>query len=61
MKKKLLSLLAAAMMLTACSAAPAPTEAPVTAPIEEDNLFGYTLKASLENKTDLELMFTLNP
>ena len=85
MKKQFLSLLAAAMMLTACSNPPAPTEAPATVPvetapqvqftetvlvddenctfkitaIEEDNLFGYTLKVSLENKTDMELMFSL--
>ncbi|MBQ2968600.1 MAG: hypothetical protein IJE10_10845 [Clostridia bacterium] len=27
--------------------------------IEEDNLWGYTLKAELENKTDKNLMFTM--
>lgn len=85
MKKQFLSLLAAALMLTACSNPPAPTEAPATVPvetapqvqftetvlvddenctfkitaIEEDNLFGYTLKVALENKTDMELMFSL--
>ncbi|MBR3973566.1 MAG: hypothetical protein IKJ99_06410 [Oscillospiraceae bacterium] len=86
MKRKILSLLAASMMLTACSAAPAPTDTPATLPadissqvqfeelilvdnencsfkitsIEKDHLLGYTLKATLENKTDLELMFTLD-
>lgn len=28
--------------------------------IETDNMWGYTLKACLENKTDLELMFSLS-
>lgn len=28
--------------------------------IEEDSIWGYTLKAYLENKTDLELMFSLS-
>lgn len=28
--------------------------------IEADNMWGYTLKAYLENKTDLELMFSLS-
>lgn len=28
--------------------------------IEEDSILGYTLKAHLENKTDMELMFSLN-
>ena len=86
MKTKLLSLLAAACMLTACASAPVSTEAAATDPvetkpqavfeetvlvddenctfkitaIEEDASLGYTLKASLENKTDLELMFTLD-
>lgn len=28
--------------------------------VEEDNLWGYTLKAFLENKTDKKLMFTMD-
>ena len=57
MLKKLLSILLA-LLLCAAATAEAPLTFTITG-IEEDALMGYTLKVFLENKTEKELMFTL--